>query len=246
LVCGYLDKPESLRAAMTGVRGVFSVQTFMTSAGVGGEVRQGRAVAEAAAATGVEHVVYSSVGGAERESGVPHFDSKRGVERRLRELGVPTTVLRPTFFMENFAAHGPQVVDGVLVVRLALKPDTRVQLIAAADIGEFAARAFEDPERYAGTDLEIAGDELTSQEIADAFAAEAGIPARFEQLTLDQVAFNGYIPFSHEIAVMFEWLQTAGYAADIEALRAAHPRLQTFGQWLGGGGWPGLDGQLGP
>lgn len=232
LVRGDLYDPASLRAAMAGARGVFSVQTFMTPAGIGGEVRQGRAVAEAAAETGVEHVVYSSVGGAERASGVPHFESKYSIERYLRTLGVPTTVLRPTFFMDNFASHGPSLENNELVVRLALKPGTPVQLIATADIGEFAAQAFDDPDRWAGTELEIAGDELTADGIAAAFAAARGLPARFEQLPLDAVATNPHIPFSHEIAVMFEWLQEHGYAADIPALRERHPGLRTFATWL--------------
>ncbi len=237
LVRGDLDDPDSLRAAMAGAAGVFSVQTFMTPAGLGGEVRQGRAVAEAAAAAGVQHVVYSSVGGADRRSGVPHFDSKRAVERRLAALPVPTTVLRPTFFMDNFAAHGPDLVDGALTVRLALRPDTRVQLIAVADIGEIAAVAFADPDRHAGTALEVAGDELTAEGLAAALGAAAGLPARFEQLALAEVAGNPHIPFAPEIAVMFEWLQTDGYAADIAAVRALHPGLLTFADWLRGGAW---------
>ncbi|MGQ0840964.1 NmrA/HSCARG family protein [Actinokineospora sp.] len=237
LVRGDFDDRHSLRAAMAGVRGVFSVQNFMSPAGLGGEVRQGRAVAEAAAATGVQHVVYSSVGGADRHSGVPHFDSKRAVERTLAALRVPTTVLRPTFFMDNFAAHGPAVEDGELVVRLALKPDTRVQLIATADIGECAALAFEDPDRYVGQAIELAGDELTADGIAAAFAAVSGLSARFEELELDQVAFNTYIPYSHEIALMFEWFQTDGYAADIAAVGAVHPGLRTFTDWLRTGAW---------
>ncbi|OLR89594.1 NmrA family NAD(P)-binding protein [Actinokineospora bangkokensis] len=237
LVRGDLDDPASLRAAAEGVDGVFSVQTFMAPGGLGGEVRQGRAVADAAAAAGVEHVVYSSVGGAERESGVPHFDSKRAVERYLAASGVPTTVLRPTFFMDNFAAHPPAVEDGVLTVRLALRPDTRVQLIAAADIGAVAAAAFADPGRFAGTALEIAGDELTADGIAAAFGAAAGLPARFAPLGLEQVAANPHIPYAPEIAVMFEWLQTDGYAADIPAVRAVHPGLHSFRDWLALGAW---------
>ncbi|MCG8920585.1 NmrA/HSCARG family protein [Actinokineospora sp. PR83] len=237
LVRGDLDDPVSLRAAMAGAAGVFSVQTFMTPAGLGGEVRHGRAVADAAAAAGVEHVVYSSVGGADRRSGVPHFDSKRAVERHLAALAVPATVLRPTFFMDNFAAHGPALEDGGLVVRLALRPDTRVQLIAAADIGAIAALAFADPGRFAGTALEIAGDELTAAGITAAFGAAAGLPARFAPLTLAEVAGNPHIPYAPEIAVMFEWLQTDGYAADIPAVRALHPGLRTFADWLGEGAW---------
>jgi len=237
LVQGNLDDPASLRAAMTGVHGVFSMQTFMAPGGLSAEVRQGRAVIDAAAATGVRHVVYSSVGGADRASGVPHFESKWTIERHLRQSGIPSTMLRPTFFMDNFLAFGPEVVDGTVVVRLALKPDTRVQLVAAEDIGIFAALAFEDPDAYVGRALELAGDELTGPEMAVRFGDRAGMPARFEQLDLAEVAANPWIPYSHEIAVMFEWFQTDGYRADIPALRAAHPALLTFGDWLRGLGW---------
>ncbi|MFE7840164.1 NmrA/HSCARG family protein [Streptomyces sp. NPDC057474] len=234
LVRGDLDDEASLRAAMEGVRGVFSVQNFMTPQGLGGEVRQGRAVARAARAAGLAHVVYSSVGGAERHSGVPHFESKRHIERYLAELGVPTTVLRPSFFMDNFAAHGPQDVDGTLVVRLALKPDTRVQFIAVDDIGFFAAEAFDRPDEYLGRAVELAGDELTATEVAQAFAACTGRPARFEELALDAVAANPHIPNAPEIALMFEWFQDHGYRADIAALRAEHPGLRSFATFLKG------------
>lgn len=232
LVRGDLDDEASLRSAMEGVHGVFSVQTFMTPKGLGGEVRQGRAVARAAKAAGVAHVVYSSVGGAERHSGVPHFESKRHIERYLQELSVPVTVLRPSFFMDNFAAHGPQNVDGTLVVQLALKPDTRVQFIAVEDIGFFAAEAFERPAEYVGRAVELAGDELSATEVAEAFAARTGLPARFEELPLDAVAGNPYIPNAPEIALMFEWFQEHGYRADIPALRAEHPGLLSFAAYL--------------
>ncbi|MEU0370865.1 NmrA/HSCARG family protein [Streptomyces sp. NPDC006283] len=231
-VRGDLDDEASLRSAMEGVHGVFSVQTFMTPKGLGGEVRQGRAVARAAKAAGVAHVVYSSVGGAERHSGVPHFESKRHIERYLQELGVPVTVLRPSFFMDNFAAHGPQNVDGTLVVQLALKPDTRVQFIAVEDIGFFAAEAFEQPAKYLGRSVELAGDELSATQVAEAFAARTGLPARFEELPLDAVAGNPYIPNAPEISLMFEWFQEHGYRADIAALRAEHPGLLSFAAYL--------------
>ncbi|MFF3847840.1 NmrA/HSCARG family protein [Streptomyces sp. NPDC002328] len=232
LVTGDLDDEASLRAAMRGTHGVFSVQNFMTPLGLGGEVRQGRAVARAAKATGVAHVVYSSVGGAERHSGVPHFDSKRHIERYLAQLDVPTTVLRPSFFMDNFCAHGPRNVDGTLVVQLALKPDTRVQFIAVDDIAHFAAQAFDRPQEYLGRAVELAGDELSATQVAEAFAARSGLPARFEELPLDAVAADPYIPNAPEIALMFEWFQEHGYRADIAALRAEHPGLHTLASFL--------------
>lgn len=237
LVEGDLNDPASLGLAMSGVDGVFSVQTFMTPGGPGGEVRQGKAVATMAAATGVSHLVYSSVGGAERASGVPHFDSKWAIERHLASLQVATTVLRPTFFMDNFATYGPDRDADGLVVRLALKPDTRIQLIATDDIGAFAADAFERPDEYIGQALELAGDELTAAGIAAAFGSVSDLPGRFEELALAQVAANPYLPYASEIALMFEWFQTSGYQADLADLRRRRPDLLTFGGWLAKVGW---------
>src|SRR5262245_48794906 len=73
LVKGDLDDAASLRAALAGVSSVFSVQSFL-EAGVAAEERRGKALADAARAAGVEHIVYTSVDGAERGSGVPHFE----------------------------------------------------------------------------------------------------------------------------------------------------------------------------
>ncbi|NED57719.1 NmrA family NAD(P)-binding protein, partial [Micromonospora aurantiaca] len=126
LVRGDLDDEASLRAAMKGLHGVFSVQTFRGPGGVAAEERQGKAVADAAAEAGVAHLVYSSVGGADRSSGIPHFESKGSIERHIRELGLPATVLRPAMFYEMFQDLGPRLVDGRLVLRMWLRPEVPV------------------------------------------------------------------------------------------------------------------------
>jgi len=64
-VQGDMDDTESLRRVMTEVYGVYSVQDFWT-VGARREIQQGKNVADAAAAAGIEHLVFSSVGGAER------------------------------------------------------------------------------------------------------------------------------------------------------------------------------------
>lgn len=187
LVRGDLDDAVSVRAAMTGAHGVFGVHTFMTAAGMEGEVRHGRTVAEAARDAAIAHVVYSSVDGAERDSGVPHFDSKWRIEQYYRELGVPLTVLRPTFFMDNFAAQPPRLVDGTVLVRLALHPDVRLQMIATADIGFFAATAFDSPREYLGTAVALAGEELTGPQIAASFEEATGYRARYEEQPIEEI-----------------------------------------------------------
>jgi hypothetical protein len=56
--------------------------------------------------------VYSSVGGAERQSGVPHFYTKWQVEEHLRSLDFPLTIVRPVYFFENFGGWGLQPNGG--------------------------------------------------------------------------------------------------------------------------------------
>jgi uncharacterized protein YbjT (DUF2867 family) len=101
VVGGDFEDRASIERALAGVYGVFSVQQFWES-GYEGEIRQGVQLADAAKAAGVEHFVYSSVGSAHRETGIPHFDSKWEVEELVRASGVPYTVLRPVFFMQNW------------------------------------------------------------------------------------------------------------------------------------------------
>jgi uncharacterized protein YbjT (DUF2867 family) len=230
-VVGDLDDPASLQKAMAAADGVFLVLSpltgpHVTAEGVAAEERRGATVVDLAARAGIAHLVYSSVAGADQGTGIPHLESKGRIEAHIRRLGVPATVLRPAFFMENFTTHTPPaVVDGELVVRLALRPDTRMQLVAVRDIGEFAAIAFD--ESLAQTFV-VAGDALSGPEIASRLGAARGLPARFEQLPLEQVR-----AFDPEVARMFEWFESGkGELADLPALRALHPGLSTLDGWL--------------
>ena len=70
VVAGDLDNGAELEAAFKGAYGVFSVQNFwLPNVGFEGEIKQGKAVAAAAKAAGVQHLVYSSVGAAHRGLG---------------------------------------------------------------------------------------------------------------------------------------------------------------------------------
>ncbi|MFD0540858.1 NmrA/HSCARG family protein [Actinomadura luteofluorescens] len=155
LVQGDLDDAESLRKAMNGVRAVFSVQALAYEPRtLAAEVRQGKTVADIAKESGVAHLVYSSVGGAERDTGIDHFESKAEIERHILALGMPATILRPVFFMNNLLHYADARDERVL--SLPVRPDKPMQFIAADDIGVFAADAFDDPERSIGRQIELA------------------------------------------------------------------------------------------
>jgi uncharacterized protein YbjT (DUF2867 family) len=229
LARGDLDDAGSLGDGLTGVDAVFSVQTFTGPGGVAAEERRGRLVADLVAELGIGHLVYSSVGGAERHTGIPHFESKAGIEEHIRELGLPATILRPTFLMENLSAYfRPQEHDGEIVVTLGLEPGTALQVIAVDDIGAIAVEALDRPDESLGTAVEIAGDEVTGEQIARTFGGVLGVPARFRSLPIPQLrAVAG-----DEMADMFQWFNTSGYQADIPALRTRYPFLSTLEDWV--------------
>jgi uncharacterized protein YbjT (DUF2867 family) len=225
LAQGDLDDRASLDRALSGAYGAFSVQTFMGPDGPVGEMRQGKLLADAAQAAGVQHFVYTSVGGAERKSGLPHFESKFQIEEHIRGLGLPATILRPVFFMENLRSPWMGPRDAVLAI--GLRPTTSLQMIAADDIGAFAALAFARPQEFIGKAMEIAGDSLTMPQVADAFTRVTGQPVHFVELPLEQVR-----SFNAEMGDMMAWFNDHGYRADIAALRKLHPGLTTFEAWL--------------
>ncbi len=230
VVSGDLDDRSSIEGVLEGVQGIFSVQNFW-EAGYEGEVRQGVQLADAAKAAGIEHYVYSSVGSAHRQTGIAHFDSKWEVEEHVRGSGVPYTVLRPVFFMQNWEMMREPILGGTLPQ--PLDPDKPFQMIAVEDIGVFAAMAFENPDGWVGREVDIAGDELTMPEIADTFSRVIGGEVGYYQVPWHQFEEQ----MGEEYTVMYRWFNDYGYEADIAALKEEHPGLISFEQYLRGHSW---------
>ncbi len=233
LVRADLDEPDTLRAAFEGARGVYSVQSFTGPDGIDGEIRQGKAVADAAKDAGVAHLVYASIDGAERASGVPHFESKFAIEQHIESLGQPATILRLVAFMDNFGTYAmPSLVDGEIVIAWPPSADTRIQLVAAQDIGVVAAAVFADPDRFVGTTVTVAGDELSMTEMAQAFTNVTGMPARYEESDIEQVR-----SYSEDLAHMYEFFEHRGFQADLAEVRRLHPGARTLEDWIRETGW---------
>jgi|RhiMetdeSRZDD1v2_1073273.scaffolds.fasta_scaffold29916_6 uncharacterized protein YbjT (DUF2867 family) len=234
VVQGDLEDRTSLEQAVRGVYGVYSVQDFWT-VGSKREVQQGKNIADVARKAGVEHFVYSSVGGAERNSGIDHWESKWEVEKHIRKLGLPATMLRPAAFMENY--YIDQVEVGILKGKLVdpIRADKPYQTIATDDIGAFAALAFERPRDFIRLELEIAGSELTNPEAAQVFSRVLGKPVKFRKLPMPMAR----IVLGKEFYQMFRWFNEAGFKAEIEELRRRYPEvhLQTLEEWLRREGW---------
>jgi uncharacterized protein YbjT (DUF2867 family) len=231
---GDMDDPASLERAARGVYGIYSVQDFWT-VGARREVQQGKNLADVAKKAGVEHFVYSSVGGAERNTGITHWETKWVVEKHVRSLNLPVTILRPASFMETY--HITEVEIGLLKGKLAdpIRGDKPYQTIATDDIGAFAALAFERPKDFIGLDLEIAGSELTNIDAAKVFSRVLNRPVKFQKLPLPIVR----LVLGKEFYEMFHWFNSKGYQANIPELRRRYPevRLHSLEDWLREDGW---------
>ena len=233
VIQGDFDDRASLERALDGAYGAYAVQTPWQRGGVAGEVRQGIAFADAAQAAGIQHLVYSSVGSADRQTGIPHFESKYQIEAHIRALGLPHTLLRPVFLMENFLSNRDTIVSGTLAE--PLMPATPLQLVAVDDIGAFAALAFAAPEQWLGRAIELAGDELTMPQAAERFGRVIGRPVQYVPVPMAEFRRTR----GEEQATMFTWFNQVGYGADLPTLRAIYPALTTLEQWLRRTAWQG-------
>ncbi|MCG7205327.1 NmrA/HSCARG family protein [Streptomyces arenae] len=231
LVRGDFDDPSSLPAALEGAAALFAIPPVAfgpAGSGVEREFARGRALTDAAAAAGVQHVVFTGVASTPGRPG--GSEGKKRIEDYLRERIRSVTVLRPVRFMSNYLGSTPIGIDGIVdgVHRHIFPPDEPVQIIAVEDIAEFAALAFDQPDRFAGRSLELAGDAPTPAEAVAAISEATGAAIRYEQIThAEATALNP------EIAQVREhWAAGSRWHADIEALRIIHPGLRTLADWL--------------
>ena len=114
----------------------------------------------------------------------------------------------------------------------------RYPLIALDDIAWFVDHMLCHWQSWGARDLAVVGDSLTGREIAATVEEVAGIACEYEDLPLEVLAAS--MPgFGHDYAALATFLQSRDVFAldrDIIALRRLHPGLQTFRDWLGGGG----------
>lgn len=233
LAVGDLSDRASIDRAMTGISGVFSVQTSSPSGLVTDEeeVAQGIAVADSACAAGVAHVVYSSGGAAGKgPTGMGHFDSKSRIEAHLRGLPIAATITRPASFMEMMLLPGMGLDSGTFSFFMA--PDQPMQMIALEDLGRVNAQILCEPRRHAGQAIELSGQAITGKDLAQAFSEAAGRPIAYRKFPDALLARNGFL---RRLSELVDEGVLAGLA-DIAALERAFGPMTSLRQWLAGSG----------
>ena len=239
LVVGDAEDRESVTRAAAEVDAVYAMTTFFES-GLEAEVRQGRTIADAVKAADVEHFVYASVASADQSTAISHFESKHEIEKHIKLLGIPHTIVAPVFFSENLLS--PWTLPGLILGKLALPvpPDRPVQQISVQDISSFVTLVLENPDRLLGKRIDIASDEITGKRAAEILSTASGRPIDYVQVPIAEA-----YEMSPDAAKMYEWFDSSGYNADIDALRSAYPETgwHTFEEWALSQDWSILEGE---
>ncbi len=245
LVQGTFADTDAIRVAMKGVHGVFSVQP---SSGQGPELglsdedeeRFGIAIADLAVESGVEHLVYTSVGAVgDKPTGMGHFDSKAHIEAHIRTLPITATIVRPVAFMDMLMMPGFGLDEGRF--NFFAKPDQSMQLLAVEDIGKFVAAIFADPGRFGGETFEIASDTVTGRDLGALFTEAAGRLITYARFSDEVLMAN---PFLGKLTALLDEGALAGHA-DLKAMRTINPEVQSFRSWLAGSGHKAFEQALG-
>jgi uncharacterized protein YbjT (DUF2867 family) len=234
---GDFNDPATLTAAATGVDTAFVMGTPF-EAGEAAEIRQGIAAIDAVKAAGVGHVIYSSVASADKQTGIPHFDSKYVVEQHLAASGLNYTISAPVWFMDNLFA--PWMIGALRngTIAIALDKAKPLQHVAVEDIGVFVASLAERREAVFGKRFDIAGDELTGEALTKALSEAMGRTFNYFDVPLDMIRQQ-----SEDLATMFAWFDKVGYSADIDGLRRDFPEVKwhRFADWAKTRDWSVLD-----
>jgi uncharacterized protein YbjT (DUF2867 family) len=218
LVHGDYDDPRSLVRALEGVHCVY-MPGFQASARnqLEKETRYGMSFLQSMKDADVTHLVYASEAGQGADTGLGFLQSKRRIEALIHELRLPATILRHGFYVDWLASPvGSMIWKGLL----RGKKDQPFQVICLDDAAALAALAFSDPAGFLGKDIDIAGDEVTPEELFRAWEKVWGKPPKSAAVPL--WLLRGMGDFGR-FATRSPALSSH---ADIASLRAAWPSLR--------------------
>lgn len=233
LVTAALEDTAAITNVLEGATSLFAMT--VPSGGTDAETRQGIAAAAAAKAAGV-HLVFTSVGSANRQTGTPHFDSKYEVEKHIAKVGVRATILAPVAFMENLYFIKEQLAKGVYAA--ALPPTRALAQVAVADIGAVAVRVLEDAGRFTGKRFDLASDELTGNDAMAILSRVTGRSFSYQQIPLEVIRMR----MGEDAVKMYKWFNHVGFAVDRAALRRQFPDVafHDFESWAKTQDWNAL------
>jgi uncharacterized protein YbjT (DUF2867 family) len=250
VVAANVDDEASVRRAFEGAYGAFCVTFFWDHLSVEREQAEAAAMARAAKAAGVQHVIWSTLDDTRKfiplddprmptlhgKYKVPHFDGKGEADQYFRDAGVPTTFLLTVFYWDNFIyfGAGPKAgPDGTLALTMPMG-DKKLPSMAAEDIGKCAYGVFKRRDLI-GQTVGIAGGHLTGEEMAAGMSKALGVPVSYNDVPPEVYRSFGF-PGADDMGNMFQFKRDFNdyycKSRSIEFARSLNPELQSYEQWL--------------
>lgn len=246
-----LDDPDSVRRAFRGAYGAFCVTFFWVHRSTEREIAEAKTMVEAAKDCGLQHVIWSTLEDTrnwiplsdtrmptlEGRYKVPHFDGKGESDQFFRDMDVPATFLRTSFYWENFInfGMGPKSTSDDRWAITFPMGDKKLPGIAAEDIGKCAYAIFRDCDKYVGKTIGIAGERLSGSQMAAIFTKVLGKPVTYNSVSPDAyrgLGFDG----ARELGNMFQFKRDfeRDYCENRNPAfaRILNPLLLDFETWL--------------
>ena len=251
VVAADVDDVESLKRAFAGAFGAYCVTFFFEHFSPEKEIAQATAMATAAKADGLQHVIWSTFEDTRKwvplsdnrmptlmgKYKVAHFDAKAEANEVFTERGVPTTFLWTSFYWENliYFGQGPKKgPDGKLAITFPMG-DKKIPGIAAEDIGKCTYGIFKKGREFIGKTVGIAGEHLTGAQMAEALSKALGQEVGYNDVSPEVYRAFGF-PGAEDLGNMFQFKrdfeQDYCGARNPDVARGLNPSLQTFAGWL--------------
>ncbi len=251
VVAADIDNPESLKKAFEGADAAFCVTFFWAHFSPEKEAEEAKAMAEAAKAAGLRHVIWSTLEDTRKwvplsdnrmptlhgKYKVPHFDGKGASDHFFTDAGVPTTFLLTSFYWDNFIYFGmgpKKGPDGKLAITLPMD-DKKLPGIAAEDIGKCAYGIFRRGDEFIGQTVAISGENLTGAQMAAVFGEVLGKEVGYHSVPPDVYRGFGF-PGADDLGNMFQFKRDfEEYFCAVRSpdfARSLNPSLQNFKRWL--------------
>ncbi|XP_078605076.1 nmrA-like family domain-containing protein 1 [Branchiostoma floridae x Branchiostoma japonicum] len=231
------DDPGSLERALQGAHGTFVMTQYAIERPdfYQLEIKQGKAVADAAKAAGVQHVVFSSLDAVQKTMGFPCllYDSKAHVEEYMKSIGLPVTIVKYPLYYESYLSLRlvKKLKDETYKIGYAIE-GAAIHGVSVTDMGFALREIFKNKDEWLGRTVGFSGDKLTIQQHADILSKHLA-PNLFKPTKMTVDEFSN-LPFqgAKHFGDMFKFWRLGNPDHDAELTRQLYPGTRSFDQWV--------------
>jgi len=246
-----IDDPKSIKNALEGADAAYFVTFFWEHFSAEKEYQQILNFIEAAKESQLKHLIWSTLEDTRNwvpldddrmptlngNYKVPHFDSKGSADHLFVEAGLPVTLLRTSFYWDNFIyfGMGPKKGDDGNYYLTFPMDDKTLAGMAAEDIGKCAYGIFKTGSEFIGKTVGIVGEKLNGNDMAAQLSKALGIQVIYNNVSPEVYRSFGF-PGADDLGNMFQFKRDFNDdfngIRDEKLSRVLNPQMQNFHQWL--------------